>query len=90
MLSNYCSSVANEYGIKIGGVNELIPNLGNKNKYVLHCRNHQLHLSVRMKLTKFHGILKFNQSDWLKKYIDFNTGKRKKMQLIVLERIFLN
>ena len=39
MLSNYCSNIANEYGIKIGGVNKLVPNLGNKSKYVVHYRN---------------------------------------------------
>ena len=49
MLSNYCSNIATKYDTKIGGVNKLVPNFGNKNKYVLHYRNLQLYLSLGMK-----------------------------------------
>ena len=35
MLSRYCSDIANKYGIKVGGVKKLIPNLGDKVKYVV-------------------------------------------------------
>ena len=81
MLSNYCSNIANEYGIKIGGVNKLVPNLGNKSKYVVHYRNLHLYLSLGMKRTKVHRILKFKQSfkhlNNVKKCTDFNTDKRK-------------
>ena len=59
MLSNYCFNIANKYGIKISGVNKLVPNLGNKSKYVVHYRNLQLYLPLGMKLTKVHRILKF-------------------------------
>ena len=77
MLLNYCSNIVNEYGIKTAGINKLVPNLGNKSKYVLHYRDVQLYLSLGIKLVNIHRILKFKQSDSLKKYIDFNTGRRK-------------
>ena len=77
MLSNYCFNIASEYIIKIGEFNKLVPNLGNKSKYVVHYKTLQLYLSLGMKLTKVHRISKFKQSDWLKKYIDFNKDIRK-------------
>ena len=77
MLSDYCKKIADEYGIKIGDVKKLIPNLGDKTNYVLHYRNIQLYLSLGMKLTKIHKVLKFKPSGWMKIFIDFNTKKRK-------------
>ena len=59
MLSKYCSDIANKYGIKVGGVKNLIPNLGDKVKHVVHCRNLQCCLSLGIKLIKVHRILKF-------------------------------
>ena len=62
MLSKYSSNIANKHDIKISGVNKLVPN-----KYVLHYTDLQLYLPLGMKLVGVHKILKFKQSDWLKK-----------------------
>ena len=77
MLSKCCKEIADKYKIKVGDVKKIIPNLGNKSNYVLHYRNLHLYLSLGMRLSKIHRILKFKQSDWMKKYADFNTDKRK-------------
>ena len=76
-LSNYCSNIASKYNIKMGNVNKLVPNLSDKSKYVLYYRNIQLYLSLEIKLVSVHRILKLKLSDWLKKYIHSDTGKRR-------------
>ena len=77
MLSNYCSNIAYKYGIKICGVNKLVPNLSNKSKYSFHYKNLQIYSLLGMKLTKVRRDLKLKHSDSLKKYINFNTDKIK-------------
>ena len=77
MLSEYCKKITDKYNISIGLVSKLVPMLGDKKEYVLHYRNLQLYLDLGLKIKKVHRVLKFNQSPWIKQYIDFNTEKRK-------------
>ena len=76
MVSNYCKKIADKYEIKGVDVKKIISDLGNKTNYVVPYRNLQLHLSLGMRLTKIHVVLRFKQSDGMKKYIVFKTEKR--------------
>ena len=49
--------IADEYEIKLGDVEKLILNMGNKTNYGLDYKYVQLHLSLGMKLTKIHRVL---------------------------------
>ena len=75
MPSCYCKEIANKFNISIGLVRQLIPTLRDKKEYVLHYRNLQLYLYLGLKIKKVHRVLEFDQSPWLKQYIDFNTKK---------------
>ena len=77
VLSPHCEMIRDKYGISIGQVSKLIPTLSNKEKYVLHYRNMQLYLDRGLKLRKVHCVLEFDQTPWLKQYIDFNSTQKR-------------
>ena len=64
--------------ITVNKVEKLIPNLNDKTKYVIHHETLKLYLSLGLKLTKIHRGITFEESAWLKPYIDLNTNLRAK------------
>ena len=58
------------------GVKKLVPNLRNKNNYVVHYKTLMQCLRLGMKLKKIHRGIKFIECDFLKLYIDKNTNLR--------------
>ena len=60
------------------GIKKLIPNLRDKNNYVIHYKNLMQCLKAGLKLKKIHRGIKFYESAFLKPYIDMNTSLRTK------------
>ena len=52
-------------------------NLFDKEKYVMHYyRTLQMCYKLKLEVTRFHRVMRFEQSPWMRSYIDFNTRKR--------------
>ena len=63
--------------MKVNKCKKLVYNLYDKKDYVDHVRSLKQALNHGLEIKKINRVLKFNQSAWLKSYIDMNTEKRK-------------
>jgi len=64
--------------LKVGKVDKLVPNLRNKQKYVIHHAALKQCETLGLKITRINCGIKFEESAWLKKYIDINTEQKAK------------
>ena len=62
--------------MEINGVEKLVPNLRDKKNYVTHIPALNQVLQHGLRLDGIHRAIEFDQSPWLKTYIDFNTQLR--------------
>ena len=77
LYSKIYSNEKKEIQVKDEKTTKLILNLNDKDKYVVHIKTLKFYLQHGLKLKKVHRCIGFDQKEWLKPYIDFNTGKRK-------------
>ena len=75
--------------IKIKKFDNLAATSHDKTEYVIHTRNLKQALKHGLVLKKVHRLIKFNQSGWLKPYVDMNTDLEKQCKMI-LKKIFSN
>jgi hypothetical protein len=75
-MSPYVKELMIKHNIECKESEKLLCTLEDKTRYVVHYRTHLLYVSLGLKVKKVHRILTFEQSPWMKKYIDFNTAKR--------------
>lgn len=69
-------------------IKKLVLTLYDKSNYIIHYRMLKLALKHGLILKKVHRVLQFKQTDWLSKYIMFNSIQRAKSNS-VLEQTYL-
>ena len=62
--------------MEINGAEKLVPSLRDKKNYVIHIQALNQALQHGLRLDGIHRVIEFDQSPWLKTYIDFNTQLR--------------
>ena len=76
LLSSYPLKIAVFYNILSGSIKTLVANSFDKENYMLNYENLQLYLKPGLNLKKIHRVLQFNQSKWLKAFVELNIQKR--------------
>ena len=75
-LSNYQLNLLGDK--PLGNEEKLFLTLRDKEKYIIHNSVLEKYLKLGMKVTKVHRTISFKESNWLAKYINFNTEQRTK------------
>jgi hypothetical protein len=78
MLSDYQLNLLEKQNTKLGKEEKLFLTLYDKKKYVVHHSILKYYIKLGLKVTKVHRIISFEETNWLKSYIDFNTQQRTK------------
>jgi hypothetical protein len=69
--------------LRIGNCDKLIPNLHDKTKYLIHYENLKQYRSLGLVIKCIHRGIRFQESAWLKSYIDLNTKLRTEGKAII-------
>ena len=64
--------------LKINNVDKLVPNLNNKENYIIHYENLKQYERLGLIITKIHRGITFEEEPFMKQYIDLNTDLRTK------------
>jgi hypothetical protein len=76
-LSSYCENLAKEFNIKLDSNPKLIPNLYDKEHYVIHYRHLKQLLQLGIELKLIHRGIQFNQKPFMRKYVEELTEIRR-------------